>query len=538
MAENTPDKISVLHLEDSALDAELTAEMLREAGLDCRIERLVRLEDFKAALQQFPSNWPYDIVLADYKLPGYDGMLALNLLREKSPHMPFVLLSGALGEELAVELLRNGATDYVLKHNLQRLPLVVRRALDEHQARLREIQNQQELRRARDEAQKANSAKGHFLGRISHELRTPLNAILGYTQLMQSDPMTDEQKHCSDRILKAGEHLLQLINEVLDITRIESGVITVNIQPTSISETIERAVDLVRPLARERNVTIHIDGGPCDLFALVDPDRLAQVLINLLTNSVKYNHDQGHVYVECQEENPVSVRVIVRDTGIGIPPDKAERLFTAFDRLDLEKDSTIPGTGLGLTVSKALIEAMHGSIGVNATETGGTVFWIDLPATSQPPDAHKDCFGDDCEAPSVPTLPADCRIVLIEAHDNSRDFVERVFQRRNSVKMTHAASLAQAREILKGQSPDLIIMELNFPDGRGEDLIREIKSDPGNSAVPIVITTVDPSAQRKADVAALGVADYFIKPIKINQFLHVLTDHCLRARQMRPNVDR
>lgn len=521
-------QLSFLHLEDSALDAELTAEALADAGVDCEITRLVKLEDFQQLLEDYPSRWTYDMVLADFKLPGYDGLAALRLLRRADPHLPFVLLSGALGEELAVELLRNGATDYVLKHNLQRLPLVVRRAVAEHQSRLRDLASQQEIRKARDDAEKANSAKGRFLGRISHELRTPLNAILGYTQLIQADPLSEEQAHCADQILKAGEHLLQLINEVLDITRIESGVFSVNMGPTSLSAAIQRATDLIRPMARENNITIHTDSGPCEIFADGDSDRLAQVLINLLTNAIKYNRPRGDVYVECQGTEADEAKILVRDTGIGISAEKQERLFTPFDRLDVERETKIQGTGLGLTVAKGLVEAMGGTLTVTSTEGRGTTFCITLPRSEmyaesplQDEDALWQTDGSDG--------PISCSVLLVEDHEASRDFLKRVFARRGRMRISSAVSVNDALQQLETLRPDVVVTDLNFAGKSGEDLISHMKSQPHLKHIPIIVTTVDDDAAREKSLRELGAVEYFSKPIDIDKFLEVVARYGCHA---------
>lgn len=520
-------QLSFLHLEDSALDAELTAEALAEAGVDCAITRIVRLEKFEELLEDYPNRWTFDMVLADFKLPGYDGLAALRLLRRVDPHMPFVLLSGALGEELAVELLRNGATDYVLKHNLQRLPLVVRRAVAEHQSRLRDLASQQEIRKARDAAEKANSAKGRFLGRISHELRTPLNAILGYTQLIQADPLSEEQSHCADQILKAGEHLLQLINEVLDITRIESGVFSVNMGPTSLTAAIQRATDLIKPMARENGITIHTDSGPCDIFADGDSDRLAQVLINLLTNAIKYNRPRGDVYVECQGTVDGMAKILVRDTGIGISPDKLERLFTPFDRLDMERETKIQGTGLGLTVAKALVEAMDGTLTVSSTEGRGTTFCITLPRSELYQDDGIETSNetDEGKTPEDTASTVCCTVLLVEDHEASRDFLKRVFARRGKIRISTAGSINDAIDQLQTLRPDVVVTDLNFAGRSGEDLLVHMKSDPHLKDIPVIVTTIDNDPAREQIVRDLGAVEYFSKPLDIIPFLDAISRH-------------
>jgi len=518
MAISEQRNIIVIHLEDNALDAELTLEILHSAGLNCDIRRVYRFDEFQTLLQEYAEHKNFDMILADYNMPGFDGLTALRMTRQIDSDLPFILLSGALGEELAVELLRSGATDYVLKNNMQRLAPVVSRAIEEHQIRLRERTSQTEIRQARDEAQKANAAKSRFLGRISHELRTPLNAIIGYTQLMQSDPMSEEQEHCAEQILKAGEHLLQLINEVLDITRIESGVIPMTIVPTSITPVIERAVDLVRPLAREAQVTIAVDGGPCDLQALVDKDRLAQVLINLITNAVKYNRPHGNVFVECHEERSGHIKLIVRDNGIGIPPSKMERLFTPFDRLDLENNSSIPGTGLGLTVSKALVENMGGVLGVVSSENEGTIFWLEVPISLYPND-HNPAGTQQQTKEVLPFHDAPDKVLIVEDNNATADFMERVLRRRGNYQIRRASSLQETYELLNTDVPDLILIDLNLPDGNGESIISEIQNRSEWSGIPVVVLTADASPERREKVTNSGARAYFTKPLKVNLLL-------------------
>jgi signal transduction histidine kinase len=523
--------ISILHLEDNPLDAELTSELLSSSGIDCQIKRLVRVDEFRDALAANQAKQRFDLILADYNMPGFDGLTALRMTREANSDIPFILLSGALGEELAVELLRNGATDYVLKNNLQRLPLAITRAIKEYKVRQRERQSQLEVRKARDEAQKANSAKSRFLGRISHELRTPLNAIIGYTQLMQADPLSEEQQHCSEQILKAGEHLLQLINEVLEITRIESGVIPLKVTPSPIAPLLDRAVDLIRPMANEAKVSIHIDGGPCNTYAEVDRDRLAQVLINLITNAVKYNYPGGHVYVECQEERPGFIKLLVRDTGIGVPQEKMERLFTPFDRLDIEKDTAIPGTGLGLTVSKALVEAMGGTLGVTSAETEGSTFWVEVPATT----GH---FEEPPQSPTPPNMKAlpfrdaQCKVLIVEDHSATADFMERILRRRGITDVEVSKNVDAAVEQIKRHRPDVVVTDLKLPAQCGDELVRNIASDPETADIAVIVVTSEICADREQQLKELGAFEYFTKPFNIDLFFDAI---CRAFREKQEN---
>jgi signal transduction histidine kinase len=224
----------------------------------------------------------------------------------------------------------------------------------------------------------ASRAKSEFLSRMSHELRTPLNAILGFAQLLEMDHLTSEQHESVDQILKAGRHLLDLINEVLDIARIEAGRLAVSIESVSVKEVIQEGLDLVAPLAVARDIKLRVEAaGLSDRFIFVDRQRLKQVLLNLLSNAVKYNRPGGSVTLSSEDAPQGRLRIKVSDTGPGISQEKMNRLFAPFDRLGAEQ-TEIEGTGLGLLLCKRLVEAMGGTLGVESTEGKGSTFWVEF----------------------------------------------------------------------------------------------------------------------------------------------------------------
>jgi PAS domain S-box-containing protein len=244
-------------------------------------------------------------------------------------------------------------------------------------------QAEQTLKQAKQEADRANHAKSEFLSRMSHELRTPLNAILGFGQLLQLEDLTDEQAQSVEHMLNGGRHLLGLINEVLDISRIETGSLSLSPEPLDVGELVKETVDLIGPLAAERRIAVDApDPAEGGWTVKADRQRLKQVLLNLASNAVKYNRHGGTIRVGCQAAGPDRVAVAVQDSGPGIPPDKMARLFTPFDRLGAEQ-SEVQGTGMGLALSKGLVEAMGGSLSADSVEGEGTTFTLQLPAADR-----------------------------------------------------------------------------------------------------------------------------------------------------------
>ncbi len=245
-----------------------------------------------------------------------------------------------------------------------------------------------ERKAAQDEATRANQAKSEFLSSMSHELRTPLNAILGFAQLLRDfseQPLNDEQRLYAQQILDGGQHLLALINEVLDLSRIEAGRLALVLQPVDVANAVQESMALARPLAKERAIAMNVDPvGLPDVAVKVDPSRFKQVLLNLLSNAVKYNRDKGEVTVGAVAADPAMLRICVSDTGPGIPDEKREEVFRAFSRLGAEA-SKIEGTGIGLTISRQLMESMGGKLDFDSTLGKGSVFWIDVPISSPHP---------------------------------------------------------------------------------------------------------------------------------------------------------
>ncbi len=377
-----------------------------------------------------------------------------------------------------------------------------------------------EIRAARREADRANRAKTEFLSRMSHELRTPLNAILGFSQLLEMDELTADQHENVAYISQAGRHLLDLINEVLDISRIESGQMTISREPVALADVLHDLAALVRPLADRRNITLdasHAMAGGA--YVLADRQRLNQVLLNLLSNAVKYNREGGSIQVRAEATAPDTVRIAIADTGYGIAPEHVGRLFHPFDRLGAERGS-VEGTGMGLALSKGLIEAMGGTIGVDSALDVGTTFWVEL-AVAEAPAAQYDRTATNLVdvAPATPV-----RFLVLQIEDNvaTTRLVERVLLRRPGIELLAASSGQGGISLARQHRPDLILLDLHLPDMPGHEVLRLLQSYPETRALPVVVLSAQSTksgTQRLLDAGALG---YLSKPLDVAEFLAIM----------------
>jgi protein-histidine pros-kinase len=371
---------------------------------------------------------------------------------------------------------------------------------------------------ARREAEEANRAKSEFLSRMSHELRTPLNAILGFSQLLSLEQLTDEQTDSVDHILKAGRHLLELINEVLDISRIEAGRLSLSLEPVSVDEVLRETLDLVRPMAQERSISLHEERREDGVHVLADRQRIRQVLLNLLTNAVKYNQKDGDVRITTATTAEGRFRISVSDTGSGIDAEKKSRVFTPFDRLGAEQGD-VEGTGLGLALSKALMDAMGGTIGVESTPGLGSTFWLELPrADSLLQGEEIAADGAGVEA----ALPEARAVLYIEDNVPSAQLMERIFSRWPNVKLISAMQGGLGVDLARQHRPDLILLDLHLPDIHGLEVLQRLRLDPGTHQIPVVVTSADATPGQIARLRAAGADEYLTKPLDIIRFSEVV----------------
>jgi signal transduction histidine kinase len=529
-------RVRVVHLEDDEADRELVLRTLRAEGIDCAVVQAEGREEFERALDD-----PPDLILSDYSIPGFSGDEAQNLARSRCPDVPFMFVSGSIGEERAVERLKSGATDYVLKNRLDKLGTSVTRALREAEERRRRAAAEAELRqlnvqlearviertrelvaanselqRARQEADRANLAKSEFLSRMSHDLRTPLNAIMGFAQLLDLDGLAKDQADSVHHILHGGEHLLSLINEVLDIARIEAGHLTLSLEPVAVADAIEHALDLIRPMAAKRGITVTSEAAR-GIYVIADRQRLNQILLNLLSNAVKYNREGGNASVRADVDAD-RVRIDVIDSGAGIPPEKLTLMFTPFERLGAEQTG-IEGTGLGLALSRRLAAEMKGTLTVESKVDHGTVFHVTLPRT----DGHG---THEPVAPRALAATAAYAGSVLYIEDNASNVVlmERLLARRPGVRLTHAQDGQSGLAMLKGEPPNLVILDLHLSDMPGEEVLRRIWSDPSTRKVPVAVLSADATSRSQRQLRASGAIAYLTKPFDIAEVLRLIDE--------------
>ena len=386
------------------------------------------------------------------------------------------------------------------------------------------------LRRSKEEAEKANRAKSEFLSRMSHELRTPLNAILGFAQLLEMSALDRDKREAVAQILKAGQHLLGLINEVLEISRIEAGRLSLSPEPVLISAAIQDVLDLLTPMAVRRNILLHDQGGKeRRRYVMADQQRLKQVLLNLISNAIKYNSDDGSVTITSEEIDGSRLKIKVRDTGPGIKPESLSKLFTPFERLGAEQTG-VEGTGLGLALSKRLIEMMGGSIGVENNPDRGATFWMELPLV-QDPVAQIPAAMPTVSASSGPSQQQRQRIVLyVEDNLSNITLIEHIMVHRPHVKLVAAMQGRLGLDLAREHRPDLILLDLHLPDIPGEEVLHDIRKEPTLQNTPIIVISADATRGTIERLQSKGVLDYLPKPLDIKRFLQLL-DTCLSGME-------
>jgi signal transduction histidine kinase/AmiR/NasT family two-component response regulator len=381
-----------------------------------------------------------------------------------------------------------------------------------------------ELERAMEEARNANQAKTAFLSSMSHELRTPLNAILGFAQILSSDKLPStlpQKKEFASHILKSGRHLLTLINEILDLAKIESGAVALSLEPVALEDILQECHTMTAPLAARRNLRL-LFPSDCRATVRADRTRLKQTVLNLLSNAIKYNRDDGAVVVDCSMTAPERLRLSVQDTGQGLRPEQVALLFQPFNRLGQEAGAE-EGTGIGLVVTKRLVELMGGAIGVSSSVGVGSMFWIELQV-AQPlaPPQQDEAARALAAAPPGAGDGGQATLLYVEDNPANLKLVEEILRYRPDLRLLSAPDGHLGVELARAHRPDLILMDINLPCVSGFDALQLLRADPATAHIPVIALTANAMPRDVEKGLAMGFFRYLVKPINIEEFTEAI----------------
>ncbi|MES2974333.1 MAG: response regulator [Pseudomonadota bacterium] len=509
-----PDTLNVLLLEDSRFDAELLREKLLAAFPGATLEVAASEAGFTGAL----AARHYDVILSDYELPGYGGLQALEHARTAAPYTPFIFVSGVIGEENAVEMLKRGATDYVSKGRLSRLPVVLERALREVAQRQARDEADQAVRAARDEAERANRAKDRFLAVLSHELRTPLMPIAAAAQLLErSASVPPDHRHLLPMIRRNVALEARLIDDLLDLTAISAGKVNLKLEPVDMNRLARIVLDMVDEQVRERKLKVDLALDAVQATVMADEARMHQVIWNLLRNAVKFTPAGGTIRLRTSEADGSFV-LDCTDSGIGIEADALPRIFTAFEQADTEVSRQFGGLGLGLAIARGLVLDHGGTLTAHSGGRGkGATFTLTLDLAAAVPPA------------GVITAPAEaatedraCRLLLVEDNPDSADILAMGLE-TYGYTVTLAGNCAQALQAADAGAFDIVVTDLGLPDGSGIELGRTL-----STRMPVIALSGYGSMQDVERSVLAGFAGHLVKPATFSD-LHAMVQKVLAA---------
>lgn len=518
--------LRILHLEDNELDAELVQAYLLDGGLNAEITRVDTREDFTAAVER----GGIDLILADYNLPQFDGLEALDIARAKYPDIPFIIISGALGEETAIETLKSGATDYILKHRLERLVPAARRALresEDREARKRAERERQELfereQEARHKAEEASRLKDEFLATVSHELRTPLNAILGWATMLRNSQLNPENTAQAVEIIERNARAqVQLIEDLLDVSRVITGKLRLEPEVVDFKTIAENAIEAVRPAADAKLIKIESEFESTNNKVFGDASRLQQIIWNLLNNAVKFTPSGGSVKISLRNRDNC-IEFEVKDTGEGISPDFLPFVFDRFRQADGATTRIHSGLGLGLSIVKHLIEMHGGEVSAKSEGIGhGSTFSFCLP--QQITAVNERTGGENGKA----KLPAEIKrcseqlenplaglsVLAVDDDQDSREMLQLILE-QSGARVETAGSAAEALEKLGERKTDVLVSDIGMPFEDGYSLVERVRKLPAErgGAIPAVALTGFARDEDNRRALLAGFNKHVAKPI-------------------------
>lgn len=507
--------LRLLLIEDSVDDAFLVQREIRRGGFALTCAHVDSLENLREAL----SGSLFDLAITDYSLPGFTGLTAIQTIREFEPELPVLMVSGTIDEETAVSALHAGASDFLVKGRLARLLPAIERALMVKRARADQRAAEEAAERAREAmviADAKTKAKSEFLANVCHELRTPLNAILGFSELLSQEvdgPLTSRQREHVQNVLEGGRHLLALINDSLDMSKIEANRMDLAIEPTSIARVTETLQSAMASLVEQRGLRLRVDIPPNLPPVAADPLRLKQIFYNLLSNACKFTSPGGTISLSAVAVDD-AVRMSVEDTGIGIRANDLTRLFQEYEQLDLPRRTRLDGTGLGLALTRRLVELHGGRITVESEYGRGSTFTVVLPIAAG---AVRPSAAPHVSDASSGTARRIARILVVE-DDPLSSLLARILLERRGHVVVPVSTLDEARGLLQLAQPDVVLTDLQLADGDGEDLLRTIRADPATRDLRVVAITADAMPGVRDRLLTLGFDGYLSKPVDARTF--------------------
>jgi signal transduction histidine kinase len=546
------DAAKVLLVDDDPLVRDFLSETIQSDTFDVET-----CKDGLEAWDYCQKHKDIKVIVLDIVMPKIDGMTLMKQLRDSGNEVPIIILTSKGEVSVALKALNEGASDYLIKdegiqktimHSIDRV-LEKKRILDENKQLMVELERsvketkaknidlereiserkkaEEESVRAREEAIRANKAKSDFLSHMSHELRTPLNAIIGFAQLLKrnrENNFSERQKNNTEEIIKAGKHLLQLISEVLDLAKIESGTMTVCMEEVNLSELIDEVISLILPLAEAREIRIvnHVLYYP-GLCLMGDRVRLKQILLNLGSNAVKYNSEAGKITLDCEILKNNQVKIKVADTGEGLSEEDQKALFEPFQRLDAE-GTEIEGTGIGLTITKNLVELMEGKLSVTSEVGKGSCFIIELQKvgdTGQKIEPVQE-IGDGEE---VKAKEEAVKLTLLYVEDNptNLNLVQQIIMEDfPEINLLDAPNAPLGLEMARAHKPKLILMDINLPGMDGFEAFEKLKTYEETKNIPVIAISANAMQKQIERAKEVGFAEYIVKPIDPNDFSETL----------------